>query len=103
MNRKETLNGLYSWDGTQCAQRISGERYGIPFIVALKSLDLVFKLEPSGYRAASALRRPATRPVGRPCCPGSPRFLRAGPGRTLISRGSIVDLQLGQVSSGLVE
>ena len=37
------------------------------------------------------------------CCPGIGKPLSAGPGRTLISRASIFDLQCGQISSGLIE
>jgi hypothetical protein len=41
--------------------------------------------------------------LARGCGSVSPRPFSAGSGRALISRGSIFDLRLGQMSSGLIE
>lgn len=52
--------------------------------------------------ALSFVRAPFLR-FGRASCTGNGRPLSAGPGRALISRASTFDLQVGQISSGLIE
>src|SRR5262249_61663091 len=61
-------------------------------------VNVGLKLEFSDHRGGSYL---VALGFGLVCCPGRARSFSAGPGRGLMSRASIFDLQLGQMSSGL--
>src|SRR6516164_8731205 len=62
-------------------------------------VNVGLKVEFSDHREGSYLSSNALG-LGLVCCPGRAWPFSAGPGRATMSRASILDLQLGQMSSG---